>query len=632
LNSLKRLLFSHIGASQNGGRDLLLREFVHQFRGLSGTAKAKAVCDQFPAISRLSDFSDSEPLVENLLEVMRQETTPPSPQVLGVVGEPHFLQCFQESFGVKRHWYKKVADQVGDIPFVFEVLVAETEREGDLYHGVNFSPTYDDFLLGNSLHSPEFYAQSFRGFLSDGHASPIDSDEYGAPRTAAAIHLVCPALEFLDRGKTRLKIPAPMAEAISKALWGAVKTFYKEGEARRRDAAKAQRAYENLYKENSSNQWSQKDAVFEVLPEAIANATGNGQYPVSARNLYYQVRPLLQSYTDKELGYDYFSQNLLMQYQEQYGSIRGLYYDPRGVLYEPHTGKAVPLGTREVESYRFPDWLFNKILYVEKKGLMPILRAAKLAERYDMAIVAGEGYASEAVRLLFNTASKDQGYQLFVLHDSDPAGYNIARTLREETRRMPGYQVEVIDLGLHLQEALDLGLPTEKFARKNDLPGGLHLTEIEEEYFRGQPHGKKSWICQRVELNAFTAPALVQYIEAKLEEAGAFGKVIPPEDDLVYKARGIFREEVDALVDHLITRLLPVGAMKQAAFDSLVPDLSMARGWIEEAFDENSTIPWGKALQRKFSELVDEHEEEITELMREHIQRNQESGEGEEYP
>ena len=633
LDSLKRLLFSHIGASQNGGRDLTLREFIRQFRGLSGTAKAKKVCDLFPAISRLSDFSDSEPLVENLLEVMRQETSPPSPHVLGVVGEAHFLQCFQEWFGVKRHWYKKVADQVGDIPFVFEVLVAETEQEGAIFHGINFSPTYDDPLSGNHLRCPEFYSDSFRDFLNNGHASPIDSDEHGAPRTVAAIHLACPALEFLDRGKTRLKIPSSMADAISKALWGAVKTFYKEGEARRRDAAKAQRAtYNRLVEQHRNSDLSQKDAVFQVLPEAIVNATGDGQYQVSARNLYYQVRPLLQGYTDKELGYDYFSQNLLVQYQEQHGSIRGLYRDPRGVLYEPHTGKAVNLGTREVKSYRWPDWLFNKILYVEKKGLMPILQAAKLTERYDLAIVAGEGYASEAVRLLFDTASKNQGYQLFVLHDADPYGYNIARTLREETRRMPGYQVEVIDLGLHLQEALDLGLPTEKFTRKNDLPWGLHLTEIEEEYFKGKPHGRKSWICQRVELNAFTAPALVHYIEAKLEAAGALGKVIPPEDDLVPQARDIFRDEVDALVDHLITRLLPLEDMKQAARARLEPDLALARGWIEEAFHRNSSISWEKALQRKFSGLVNEQEEEITELMREHIQRNQESGEGEEHP
>lgn len=627
LESLKRLLFSHIGANLNGGRDLPLREFVRQFRGLSGSAKAKVVCDQFPAISRLSDFTGNELLVENLLEMMRQETSPPSPHVLGVVGEAHFLQCFHGWYGVKRHWYRKIADQVGDIPFVFEVLLAETERQGDLYHGVNFSPTYDDPLSGNHLRCPEFYSDSFRDFLNNAHASPIDCDEHGAPRTAAAIHLVCPALEFLDRGKTRLKIPSSMADVISKALWGAVKTFYKEGEARRRDAAKAQRAnYNRLVEQHRNSEWTQKDAVFQVLPEAIVNATGDGQYPVSARHLFYQVRLLIQAYTEKKLDSDYFSQDLLVQYRKLHGVIPGLYYDPRGVLHEPHTAKAVPLGTREVESYQFPDWLFNKILYVEKKGLLPILQAAKLMERFDLAIVAGEGYASEAVRLLFDTASKDQGYQLFVLHDADPHGYNIARTLREETRRMPGYQVEVIDLGLHLQEALDLKLPTEQFTRKNALPWGLHLTEIEEEYFLGQPHGRKSWVCQRVELNAFTAPALVQYIEAKLQAAGALGKVIPPEDDLVPQARDIFRDEVEDLVDRLISQLLPMGAMKQAAFASLVPDLSMARGWVEEAFDEDPSISWEKALQQKFSALVSAQKEEVADLMREHINEKTTSG------
>jgi hypothetical protein len=381
------------------------------------------------------------------------------------------------------------------------------------------------------------------------------------------------------------------------------------------------RTYENLFKQNSRDQWTQKEAVFEVLPEAIAIATGDGQYPVSARNLFYQVRPLLQDYTDKELDYNYFSQNLLVQYRERHGAIPGLYYDPRGVLYEPHTVKAIPLGTREVEGYRFPDWLYNKVLYIEKKGLWPILEAAELAERYDLAVIAAEGYATEAVRLLFDNASRDQGYQLFVLHDADPHGYNIARTLQEETRRMPGYQVEVIDLGLHLQEALDLGLPTEKFTRKNALPWGLHLTDIEKEYFLGQPQTRKSWVCQRVELNAFTGPGLVNYIESKLQAAGALGKVIPPEDDLVLQARDIFQDQVDDRVDHLISQLLPVEAMKRSARASLEPDLSLARGWIEEAFHRDSSISWEKALQRKFSGLVDEHEEEITDLMREHIQR-----------
>ena len=78
------------------------------------------------------------------------------------------------------------------------------------------------------------------------------------------------------------------------------------------------------------------------------------------------------------------------------------------------------------------------------------LTYAQLAEEFDMAIIAGEGYATEACRVLFDGADKGHQYKLAVLHDSDPYGYNIARTLQAETARMPGYSVKVIDIGLRL--------------------------------------------------------------------------------------------------------------------------------------------------------------------------------------
>ena len=57
---LTRLVFSHIGASkQRGGQDLLLREFVKQFRNLSANTKAQAVCTALPGITHLSDFEPS---------------------------------------------------------------------------------------------------------------------------------------------------------------------------------------------------------------------------------------------------------------------------------------------------------------------------------------------------------------------------------------------------------------------------------------------------------------------------------------------------------------------------------------------------------------------------------------------
>jgi len=366
-----------------------------------------------------------------------------------------------------------------------------------------------------------------------------------------------------------------------------------------------------------------KDAVFTVMWEAWEHASGHGQYEVSARFLYYPVRKLIQTLTDKELDFNYFSQDLVIEYQRTVRPLPGLYYDPRGVLYEPHTGRAIPLGTREVRAYVFPAWLYDKILYVEKKGVWPILQAARLAERYDMAVVAGEGYASEAIRVLLQAASTEQQYQLFVLHDADPDGYNIARTLREETARMPGYAVDVIDLGLRWAEAMARGLDTEEFTRRKALPEGLVLTEDEQRAFEGRRQWrgsgqKASWISARVELNAFTAPELVAYIEQRLQETGVRTKIIPPETVLTDTAREIWRAEVATRVRRAVERLLSIDDMTDRLQDDFTEHVSLdeARAWIEQAFTSKRDQLWRDVLSGKIESLLYEQRDTITEAVR----------------
>lgn len=523
-----KLVFAHVGAADVGGPDKTLCNFVRQFRGLSPWAKAKAVCGRFPRVRSLADFGKRPRDLSPLLAAMQADTKAPSPDVLGEVGEGHFRQRFERWFGVKRWWYRKVAGAAGGVAYVVEVALAQTERPGRAFHGVNFSPTFDDPLAGAPLACPEFSAYGVDGFLDRGHAR-------GA-RTAAAFHLVCPVVETLDKGKTRLKVPAEIAEAAGKALWSVARDLYREEERRKKDAARQERAERQRERTDRAEDWSLKRAVFQVIPQAVRDAAGDlGR--VSAHTLYYHVRPLIQPLTSRELSSDYFEQGLLPAYQREVGPVPGVYYEPRGTLYEPHTGRAVPLGTREVESYSFPWWLYDKVLFVEKKGLWPVFQAARLAERYDMAIVAGEGYATEACRVLLASAERGREYKLAVLHDADPHGYNIGRTLREATARMPGHRVAVADLGLTLEEALAMGLPTEEFTRRKELPQGLRLSELEREYFGGRPAGRKSWVCRRVELNALSSPALIAYAERRLQGAGIRGKVIPPDAVLAQEFR-----------------------------------------------------------------------------------------------
>ncbi len=136
-----------------------------------------------------------------------------------------------------------------------------------------------------------------------------------------------------------------------------------------------------------------RDAIYASMEQAVLDASSGGEYPFSARDLFYAVRPLYVEHTSKRLdpenGYNTFK-GILDAYQEEHGKIEGLYYDPRGRLREPHSGHVVDVGTREIEAYSFPRHAFDKILYVEKEGIWPQLEAHNLAERYDMAILTAK--------------------------------------------------------------------------------------------------------------------------------------------------------------------------------------------------------------------------------------------------
>ena len=189
-----------------------------------------------------------------------------------------------------------------------------------------------------------------------------------------------------------------------------------------------------------------------------------------------------------------------------------------------------PFANGGVDEYQMPDVLFDKILYVEKKGLWPILEKSKLAAKYDIAIACAEGYATKAAKTLL--ARAESHVTVLCLHDADPCGYEIYRTLADATRRCD-FGVDVIDIGLHLCEALDMGLQTEKFTRKNALPSGLNLNDTEREYFQGQwQYG--SWLCERIELNdlASDPSRFIKWLEGKLEEHGLNAKLIPADEKI----------------------------------------------------------------------------------------------------
>ena len=136
-------------------------------------------------------------------------------------------------------------------------------------------------------------------------------------------HLICPRPQFLDRGKTRLEgfsYPGVAGE-MGRAMFGPIKPLYKKGRRRVRTSTRRERTPKKVGTEVSF-----RDAIYASMEQAVLDASSGGEYPFSARDLFYAVRPLYALHTSKRLdperGYDTFK-GILDAYQEEHGKIEG---------------------------------------------------------------------------------------------------------------------------------------------------------------------------------------------------------------------------------------------------------------------------------------------------------------------
>ncbi len=620
------LVHGHVAEARRGrAADPPLGTFVRTFEGLKGTGKAKLVADQLPGVRRLSDLAEDDAGIRLLWTAMRSATTPVKPDRLGRIGPDHIRASWDRDYGVvgDRFWYRRESALVDGLPLLVEVAVAETKTQGQVTYAVNFSPTFADPLADAALtgHGDE-WSFGLRGFFADAHVVSRWEDDRPA---AALVHIVHPALGFRDRAKTTIDPTPTLTKTVANALQQATKILWKEGEQRQKAARRAQRS-RTLPITAKANRITLVDACFQVMEQAWAQATGNGSMPASARMIFYQARPLVQRLTDAELRDTYFTQDVLPAYQRDVRQLPNVYYEARGTLYEPHDGRAVPLGTREVDDYHLPDHVYDKILVVEKKGLWPPLEAARLAERYDMAIVLTEGFSSVAARNLLSRAARGQAVTIFALHDADPNGYDIARTLGDATARLPDHDITVVDLGLTVEDAIARNLTTETFPRDRALSQHLNLTPLARRWFEGELsehrmlRGKRKPVYRgtRVELNAFSAPDLVRYIEEGLAQNGATAKLVPPTDALKAEARTETRGLVRGRLEQLLASLVDLDeiADQLIAAGLAVKDEDIEPDALRETIERDRELSWRDAVTTRAEVAIKAAESEIESAFR----------------
>lgn len=638
---LKKLIYAHI----NAGKIKPFGEFIREFRGLSSSTKAKIVKVEFPGIKTIADIVEDDAQIPKLCKAMQGATKPPSPSILGIIGEENLKQRITSIYKVEQFWYSVKKGSLQHIPYIVEVVAATTKEDTgkNIIAGLNFTPTYDDpfkntriYLIATKKH-PLFSGYGLSELLSDLKITSGDN-------FILVLHLAYPTLEFSERAKSTVILPSTCSAdddfksiswAIGEAVYACCREFYEHKKREEKDVAKERRKREQKQKEEKATKVNLKDAVFNVLPEAIRKASGNGQYPFSARTLYYQVRPLVQAYTNEELNYSYFTPPLLIEYQRYYGPITGLYYEPRGEFIEPHTAKTIPLGTREVAVYIPPTYLFNKILYIEKQGLVPVLNAARITERYDIGIEASQGYAVGAAKdLLKKILEKAIGDVTIVcLHDCDVDGLMIANTLKRESPSRPNLKIDIIDFGLSISEAIELNLEREKVTLHKDLPQELkeELSEFEIEFLKGRHtycddyRDKKYWMGERVELNALTSDQLIVYVERKLEEHGLTEKVCPPDEVINREAEDKLADNFTDSIEDRILDYLDIDELKEKIYSELSEevDLSNLPDSLKEKLKDNPPDSWRKIIEAEINEQIEgameENDDTIIEIVKNSI-------------
>jgi hypothetical protein len=347
---------------------------------------------------------------------------------------------------------------------------------------------------------------------------------------------------------------------------------------------------------------TQKDVILTYLQEGIARASGGGAHAFGERQLFYSIRPFVKRLLGKELQQGTFDK-VIAEYERAQGKIPGLYREARGLLYHPHLHITIPLGTREIADYERPEWNFNKVVYIEKEGLFEVLIAEAWPERHDCALLTSKGFASGAARdLLDMLAETAEPLFFYCVHDADAYGTMIYQTLQEETRARPGRPVLVVNLGLELWEAEDMGLEIEPA----ESSGKARKPVADYVYEQGGAVYAARLQRERVELNEMPTPDFIAWMDAKL--AGEIRKVVPPVE--VQAAR--LRSETEERLRNLIRdRLLAACGFEEVVAQALLrldDDFALAEqdldGSIRSRPADDEAAPWTTPVEERAEQLA----------------------------
>jgi hypothetical protein len=231
---LERIMAAHVANDLDHKRERTAREFIAEFRGLSGSVKPAAVLDAAglgrPSLASFFADGTNHIAISRLLAAMKEHSRPVKPEQLGIVGSDHLashLLC-EDAADPANLRYKRVAGEHHDIPYVVEAAFASypDAKRARIITGVNWSA---------AINQPFRFQWRRLASRSIYSSSPV----------AVAVHFACPRPEFTDRGKSTIAIPLATEDSFITAIehvtahWArSEKAQEREEERERRESVK----------------------------------------------------------------------------------------------------------------------------------------------------------------------------------------------------------------------------------------------------------------------------------------------------------------------------------------------------------------------------------------------------------
>jgi DNA topoisomerase VI subunit B len=207
----RRYMAAHIANRES----ITVREFISEFRGMTGTAKQKLVLAETGAshVSLHNYFGVHKANVANIVKLLasvQKHTKPVKASDLGIIGKDHLYRMMELAGGDPATFtYNRRIGETNGVPRVIEFAFG-IHREGlsasgrvpsgKIITGVNWSP---------GINNP--FRQLGRG--GDGLDARLERVRANTSQPViATLHLACPRVAYTDRGKSAIVVEGNAVE------------------------------------------------------------------------------------------------------------------------------------------------------------------------------------------------------------------------------------------------------------------------------------------------------------------------------------------------------------------------------------------------------------------------------------